>query len=271
MKTPYLTTAIQAAHEGGKVLRAFYGRLDHVWRKDSSFREITSEVDTLSEREIMRVLHEAYPESALWSEEAGFEGPREAGVAWIIDPIDGTVNYVNGFPFCAVSIACVVEGEVFAGVVHNPFTGEYFYTQRGLGAWVNESRIRVSRTPSLPEALLSCAFSSRTNPHRDREYLAFGRLNDLSRGCLRTGSAAMNLAYTASGKFSATWGRKLKIWDVAAGLLLVKEAGGCVTMDAPIHVPDAPTVSCIVSNGLIHDLLRREVAELIAETHGPHL
>jgi myo-inositol-1(or 4)-monophosphatase len=270
MDTPYLSTAIRAAHEGGKILRDFYGRLDRVQRKDSSFRELVSEVDVLSERKIIETVQKAYPQSAVWSEEAGVVGTPSAGVSWIVDPVDGTVNYMNGIPFCAVSVACLVDGRLFASVVHNPFTREYFYAQEGLGVWLNETPIRVSATRSLAEALLSCAFSSKTNPGRDMEYLAFGRLNDLSRGCLRTGSAAMNLAYVACGKFSATWGRKLKVWDVAAGLLLVKEAGGSLWMDVPIGAPDVPAISCIASNGPIHQGLCEHFAGLLGCCRGQH-
>jgi myo-inositol-1(or 4)-monophosphatase len=251
----YLITAIRAAHEGGKILRDFYGRLDRVQRKDSSFREVVSEVDVLSERKIIETVQKAHPQSAVWSEEAGMIGSAGADVLWIIDPIDGTVNYVNGIPFCAVSVACMVNGQLFVGVVHNPFTREYFYAQQGLGVWLNETPIQVSGALALAQALLSCAFSSKSNLGRDQEYLVFGRLNDLSRGCLRTGSAAMNLAYVACGKFSATWGRKLKVWDVAAGLLLVKEAGGRVWMDAQFRAPDVFATSCIASNGPIHEEL----------------
>jgi len=263
MLAPYLITAIRAAHEGGKILRDFYGRLDRVQRKDSSFREVVSEVDLLSERKIMEAVQKAHPQSAVWSEEAGMIGSPSANVLWIIDPVDGTVNYVNGIPFCAVSVACLVSGQLFAGVVHNPFTREYFYAQQGLGVWLNETPIRVSGARLLAEALLSCAFSSKSNSERDQEYLAFGRLNDLSRGCLRTGSAAMNLAYVACGKFSATWGRKLKVWDVAAGLLLVTEAGGCVWTDAHFRAPDLFATSCIASNGPIHQELCNQLPQLL--------
>jgi myo-inositol-1(or 4)-monophosphatase len=263
MLAPYLITAIRAAHEGGKILRGFYGRLDRVQRKDSSFREVVSDVDVLSERKIMEAVQKAHPQSAVWSEEAGMIGSPTANVLWIIDPIDGTVNYINGIPFCAVSVACMVDGQLFAGVVHNPFTREYFYAQQGLGVWLNETPIRVSGARLLAEALLSCAFSSKSNPGRDLEYQAFGRLNDLSRGCLRTGSAAMNLAYVACGKFSATWGRKLKAWDVAAGLLLVKEAGGCVWTDAHFRAPDLFATSCVASNGPIHQELCDQLPQLL--------
>jgi len=275
MDTSHLTVAIRAAHRAGETLKRFYGRLDRVERKDASFREVISEVDGIAEREIVDTLRAAFPDSAVSSEECGLLGDAGAPVVWVVDPIDGTVNYVNGIPTCGVSVACLRDGRVHAGVVHNPFTREFFYGQRGLGVWLNEVRIGVSRAERLEESLLACAFSSRTTPGREREYAAFGALNDGSRGCLRSGSAAMNLAWVACGKLSGTWGRNLKLWDACAGLLLVHEAGGTVTLDAPLAARlrdgETPAVTCIASNGRIHGALVAALDGLLAAEHGPHL
>jgi myo-inositol-1(or 4)-monophosphatase len=275
MDTSHLTAAIRAAHRAGATLKAFYGRLDRVERKDASFREVVSEVDGIAERTIVETLREAFPASTVSSEECGLLGDADSAVVWVVDPIDGTVNYVNGNPTCGVSVACLLEGRLHAGVVHNPFTREFYYAQRDGGVWLNEVRIGVSRAAALGEALLACAFSSRTTPGREHEYAAFGALNDASRGCLRSGSAAMNLAWVACGKLSGTWGRNLKLWDVAAGLLLVHEAGGRVTLDAPLdarlRAGQTPGVTCVASNGTVHEALLDGLAPLLGAEHASHL
>jgi myo-inositol-1(or 4)-monophosphatase len=275
MDTSHLTVAIRAAHRAGRTLTRFYGRLDRVERKDASFREVISEVDTLAERDVVDTLREEFPRSAISSEEAGLLGDAGSDVVWVVDPIDGTVNYVNGIPSCGVSVACLLHGRLYAGVVHNPFTREFYYAQRGLGVWLNEVHIGVSRAGSLGESLLACAFSSRSTPGREREYAAFGVLNDGSRGCLRSGSAAMNLAWVACGKLSGTWGRNLKLWDVAAGLLLVHEAGGLVTLDAPLsarlRAGETPGVTCVASNGAIHGALLEGLGGVVGAEHGGYL
>lgn len=255
MKTQFLIRSVTAAFEAGKILKQLYGRLDRVERKDSSFREIITEADRLAEKRIIKILRDSFPESAVWTEESSFIGDSENNLLWVVDPVDGTVNYVNGIPFCATSIACVKDKCLHSAIVYNPFTNEYFYAQDNLGSWLNEVSIKVSRATRVSESLLACAFSSRTTPGRDREYNAFGKLNDISRGCLRTGSAAVNLAYVACGKLSGTWGRHSKIWDVLAGLLIVCEAGGKVTVDKISWEQRNPTVSFIATNGHIHDEL----------------
>lgn len=260
MGAELLIKSVSAASEGGKILQQFYGRLSLAERKDNSFREIITEADRLVEKRIIEILMSSFPKSTIWTEESGFIVNGESDLLWIVDPIDGTVNYINGIPFCAVSIACVKDKNLYIGVIYNPFTNEYFYAQRNLGAWLNEIEIKVSKSTDLSESLLACAFSSKATPDRDKEFLAFGKLNDLTRGCLRTGSAAMNLAYVACGRLSGTWGRQLKTWDVMAGLLIVQEAGGEVSVDKIPWEQKGTVISCIATNGKIHEELQQRLS-----------
>ncbi len=269
METPHLTAAIRAAHRAGTTLTGYGGWPDGAERAHTAVRDLAAGVDVLAERAVVETLVAAFPGSSLWSERGGYVAGGGSDVLWIVDPVGDTEGCVHGLPSSAVSVACVAGGRLHAGVVHDPFTREFFYAQRGLGAWRNEVPIAVARTPVLHEALLACAFSARATPGREREYEVFGKLNDASRGCLRTGSAAMNLAHVASGKLAATWGRKLDIWGVAAGLLLVEEAGGRVATDVPIETARTPTVSCLASNGLVHPPLAEALAQILFNTRAP--
>jgi len=267
METELLIKSVKAACEAGKILKRFYGSSYRVERKDGSFREIITEVDRLVEKCIIEILVSSLPKSTIWTEENGFIANNESHLLWIVDPIDGTVNYINGIPFCAVSIACIKDKTLHIGVIYNPFTNEYFYAQRNLGAWLNETPIKVSKATNLSESLLACAFSSKATPARQKEFSVFGSLNDLSRGCLRTGSAAINLAYVACGRLSGTWGHQLKVWDVMAGLLIVQEAGGEVNVDKIPWDQRNEVISCFATNGKIHEELSQKLSTILGQKY----
>ncbi len=220
-----LEIAVEAARAAGRILRDRFETGFGVRHKGAV--DLVTEVDLECEEAIRQVLGRLAPGTPVLGEEEGLTGTGGAG-RWIVDPLDGTTNYAHGFPACCVSIAWEEDGRVRAGVVYDPLRGEWFTARQGRGAQRNGEPIRVSETARLSEALLATGFpyDRGENP---RNYREFCHLTQITQGVRRTGSAALDLAYTASGRLDGFWEPGLKPWDLAAGCLLVEEAGGVVT------------------------------------------
>jgi len=224
-----LTIAMSAAVAAGNILNDHSNDFLKASSKES-FRDIVTEVDKYAENEIIKILKMHDSSIPFLSEESRFiEGINEKDYQWIVDALDGTVNYVNHIPFYAVSIALMEKGRPVVGVIYNPMLGDLYYGAEGIGVYKNHAKIKI-RDGKEEETLFAVAFSGKNyDPlKRSKEFLMFGKVNDSTRGCLRTGSAAMNLAYLTEGKFGGCWGKANKIWDVAAGILLAKLAGAVV-------------------------------------------
>jgi len=223
-----LSTAKDAAEIGGKIiLNGFRGLKKSQIRIKGSGDWVT-DLDHRSEAAIIRRIHQSFPDHSIQAEESGI-GVGDSDVRWFIDPLDGTTNYVHGIPVFSVSIAAAVDGETVAGVVLDPVHDEMFWAVKGGGAFRNRSRISVSDKKSLSECFFASGF-----PWRSKQYLrpyldSFEEIFDASAGIRRMGSAAIDLAYTACGRYDGFWEMKLKPWDVAAGVLIVREAGGVVS------------------------------------------
>ena len=222
-----LETAINAAVSAGDLLMDHYGKVYETKNKES-LRDVVSEIDKLSESKVVSLLQESDPSCTILTEEKGAIGP-ESDSRWIVDALDGTVNYIHNIPFFCVSISYWVENKPSIGVIYNPYSGEIYYAEKGVGCFVNQKRLHLQDS-EIGNNLTAMAFSGKAyNPSmRPTEFGIFGQLNDLSQGCLRTGSAAMNLGYLSHGKFSLVLGKANKLWDVAAGLLIAEEAGADV-------------------------------------------
>ena len=222
-----LNIAIQAATKAGKLMMRYYDRIDTITVTTKGHRDLVTEVDLMVEQEISAHLHKAFPKHGILCE----EGTSHAGddYQWIIDPIDGTMNFVHGFPQFSVSIALQHKQETVAGLVYDPIRHEMFTALRGSGARLNNRRIRVSKAKHLKDGLIGTGFPIRA-PEKLPSYLAgFNRVIEQCSGIRRAGSAAMDLAYVAAGRLDGYWETNLSIWDIAAGVLLVKEAGGLIT------------------------------------------
>ena len=221
---PLVNTAVSAARAAGRVIIKHYrqGHLGEI--KAKARNDYVTEVDHAAEDVIVRTLHKAYPRHAILAEESGASGDHE--VQWIIDPIDGTMNFIRGIPHFCVSIGCRVRGELAHGVVYDPFKDELFTASRGDGAMLDGRRIRVAGTTHLRSALLATGFAYRKQESLDSHLPTFNRLLAESGDVRRAGSAALDLAYVAAGRLDGYWERGLAPWDIAAGLLLVREAGG---------------------------------------------
>jgi len=224
---PMTNIAIRAARAAGRVLLRYYDRADSLSVTQKRRNDFVSEVDRAAEAAIIDVIRKAYPSHAILAEESGDHGGND--YQWVIDPLDGTTNYLHGFPQFSVSIAMKYRGELQSAVVYDPLREEMFTASRGAGAFLDERRIRVSARKDLNGALLGTGIPFRDQTHVDT-YLAM--MKDLMRdtaGIRRPGSAALDLAYVAAGRTDGFWELGLAPWDFAAGALLVKEAGGVVS------------------------------------------
>ncbi|MCU7878443.1 MAG: inositol monophosphatase [Candidatus Thiodiazotropha sp. (ex Lucinoma borealis)] len=224
---PMLTIAVRAAREASRIITRNFNRIDRLTITDKGSNDFVSEVDRNAEAVIINILREKYPHHAILAEESG----KHVGddYQWIIDPLDGTTNFLHGFPQFAISIALKIKGRLEMGVVYDPISDEMFTASRGEGALLNDRKIRVSGRKSLEGALLGTGL-----PYRDFSFTDnyLGMLKDLmkdSAGIRRPGSAALDFAYLAAGRTDGFWELGLSEWDFAAGAVLVREAGGLVT------------------------------------------
>ncbi len=224
---PTLTIATRAALAAGKVILRHLDRLEQVAVTSKHRNDFVSEVDIQAEQEIIRILRKSFPDHAILAEESGAQRGRD-DYQWIIDPLDGTTNYLHGFPQYAVSIALRHKGRLEAGVIYDPLRQEMFTTSRGDGALLNDRRIRVKTLAGLDGALLGTGFPFRHPQHRQAYLAMFDSLFDKCTEIRRTGSAALDLAYVAAGRLDGFWEIGLNEWDMAAGVLLIQEAGGLV-------------------------------------------
>ncbi len=225
---PLLNIAISAARQAGDIIVRHMEQLDRIKITAKSSQEYFSEVDVKAEQAIISVIHKAYPEHGIIAEESGVQNEGAESV-WIIDPLDGTSNYLHGFPFFSVSIALRVKNRIEHGVVYDPLRHECFYASRGRGARLNDRRLRVSKQTQLSGALLGTGFPFRNIALAQRYLPTFEALFGKCAGVRRTGSAALDLAYVASGRLDGFWEFGLRPWDIAAGSLLVQEAGGLIS------------------------------------------
>jgi myo-inositol-1(or 4)-monophosphatase len=244
----YLETAISAARVAGELQR------QRLWLEhDIAFKgesDLVTEVDRGCEELIVGAIMERYPDHDILAEENVYT-PRKSSHRWIIDPLDGTTNYAHGFPWFAVSIALEIEGEVRIGVVLHTMMNELFTAVRGEGAFLNGERIHVSSRSPLKSALLATGFPYDKSSDNENNFANFERFQIKARAVRRAGSAALDLAYVAAGRFDGYWECKLKPWDVAAGFLIVEEAGGRVT-DHGGNPYSIRYHRILASNGLIH-------------------
>jgi myo-inositol-1(or 4)-monophosphatase len=249
--------AIASAHRAGDHLRDQFGKEVGVRRKGAI--DLVTEADHAAEALAIEVIRATRPADAILAEERGGEG-EGARVRWLIDPLDGTTNFAHAFPFFAVSIGVEVDGVLAAGAVHVPMLGEMFAAARGTGATLNGRPIAVSRVERLTDAFLATGFpyDIRVNPVNNLDH--FARFATRALAIRRPGAAAIDLAYVACGRFDGFWELRLAPWDVAAGMVLILEAGGqLTTLDgAPLELGSAGVCA---SNGRIHGEMLAVLAE----------
>ena len=224
---PMLNMAVKAARRAGSIITRASEDISLLTVNDKGYNDFVSEVDIAAERAIIEVLSKAYPTHAFMGEETGLS--KEAENIWIIDPLDGTTNFLHNYPQYCVSIALQYRGEITQAVIYDPNSNELFTATKGQGAYLNDRRIRVSKKSKMKECLIGTGFPFRDFTHLTAYLKALEELIRETSGIRRPGSAALDLAYTAAGRFDGFFEIGLSKWDIAAGALLVTEAGGIVS------------------------------------------
>ncbi len=226
-----LTIALRAARKAGEMIERALERVDVVNIEEKGRNDFVTDVDKASEKEIIYHLRKAYPDHRITGEETGTTGSEESDYEWIIDPLDGTTNFIHGIPHFAISIACIHKGQIEHAVVLDPIKREEFTASRGRGAALNGRRLRVSSRRGLDGALIGTGipFSGFAMDNMTPYLAALQEIASQTAGIRRPGAASLDLAYVAAGRFDGFWEMNLQQWDIAAGVLLVKEAGGLIS------------------------------------------
>lgn len=245
----YQDVAEQAAVEAGALLREAYGR---VAAREKAPGDLVTDADVASQRLIVQRVLAAFPEHTLLAEEEGVGPDPSKSWRWVIDPLDGTINFAHGFPFWSVSIALERDGKLVVGVVHNPLSGEIYSASEGRGTTLNGQPVRVSSAGRLSSSLISTALPVDFTEDTERQMSYFRRFSIGTHSVRRTGSSALNLALVAAGGFDVCYATFMNPWDAAAGVVLVREAGGVVTNlhGGPYDLYGA---AILATNGLVHE------------------
>ena len=260
----FLSLAIAAAKEAGRIQKVHFGNTTLMELKGEV--DPVTKVDRLCERSILRMIRDVFPDHDLLTEETPFEG-RGSPHKWIIDPLDGTTNYLHGYPCFAVSIGLEIEGEMQIGVVYHPILDELFYGEKGKGAFLNGDRLRVSRVDVLDRSFLCTGLPYVLREDPDFYLRYFREFAIRSFAIRRPGSAVLDLCFLAAGRFDGFWELRLHAWDVAAGSLIITEAGGKVTdfRGLPFCVYSD---EILASNGFVHAEMLRVIEEIHSKQRG---
>ncbi len=256
-----LEIAIEAALEAGKYLKANVDNIQHVERKEGQATNLVTEMDKRSERMIIEKIKQYYPDHDFLGEETGGHDVK-SDYRWIIDPLDGTVNFTHGLPYYCVSIGLEYKGTIQLGVIFDPSSGELFTAERGKGAYLNHQRLQVTKTNKLIESMLVTGFPYNVSENPNHAIEHFINFLKEAQAIRRLGSAALDLCYVAAGRFEGFWEVNLHPWDIAAGVLILQEAGGMWTdfhgLPTNVYNPQL-----LASNGAIHNemirVLRKEL------------
>jgi myo-inositol-1(or 4)-monophosphatase len=256
--SPLMTVMINAARKAARGLRRDFGEIENLQVSRKGPGDFVTNADERTERILREELKKARPAYGMLAEEGGATKGSDPDHRWLVDPIDGTTNFIHGVPLIAISIALERKGEIIAALTYNPMMDELFTAERGRGAFLNERRrLRVSARRDLKDALLSCGLPHDDSDDAHRFNRELAALQGHSGGFRRTGSACLDLAYVAAGRFDGYWERGLKPWDIAAGSLLLREAGGRI-LDLDGKQDALATGNVIASNAeLFDDLYKR--------------
>jgi len=229
LQSPNITVMVAAARKASRKLRRDFGELENLQVSKKGPADFVTTADMTAEKTLFEELSHARPGYGFLMEERGIIEGTDKTHRWIVDPLDGTTNFMHAVPHFAISIALERNGIIVAGVVYNPITDEMYLAERGSGAYLNDRRIRVSARRELGQALIATGLPFMGQTHHEVELAELRAVMEKTSGVRRFGSAALDLAFVAAGRYDAYWEHKLNLWDIAAGLLLVREAGGFVT------------------------------------------
>ena len=259
-ETQLLESATEIAKAAGDILRRYWGKISKIQQK-KFYWDLVTEADTESEKLILEAIQKQFPTHKTLSEEFGLADTGEADYLWVIDPLDGTTNYTHQYPMVAVSIGILKNHIPIVGVVYNPILNELFQAAKGHGASLNGAKISVSEVDQLNQSLLATGFAYDRAETRENNYAEFCHMTNHSQGVRRGGSASLDLAYVAAGRLNGYWERGLKAWDIAAGVVLVEEAGGRISSyeNGPL---DLVSGRILATNGKIHKPLSHELVKV---------
>ena len=257
-----LDIALLAARAGGVILEKYWGKQLDIQQK-GRLGDLVTQVDKQAEAQIVQVIKRYYPEHQILAEESGNLGRQNSEYLWVIDPVDGTTNYAHGYPQVAVSVGVLVNGIPTVGVVYNPMRKELYCAGKGLGATLNNFPIQVSTTNKLINSLLVTGFAYDRQEVEDNNYAEFCYLTHLTQGVRRAGCASLDLCDVAAGRLDGYWERGLSPWDLAAGVVIVQEAGGKVTAYDETKF-DINSGRILATNGHLHS----ELSQTLQQT--PH-
>jgi myo-inositol-1(or 4)-monophosphatase len=258
LRSALLNVMIKAARKAGRTLKRDFGEVEHLQVSLKGPANFVTAADRRAEEILREELGRARPGYGFLGEEGGRHDGPDKTHTWIVDPLDGTTNFLHGIPHFAISIGLERDDAIVAGVVYNPANDDLFTAERGKGAYLNDQRLRVAGRQHLADAVVACGL-----PHLGRGDLALGALEIAAvqgkvAGLRRFGAAALDLAWVAAGRFDAYWERNVSPWDIAAGVILVREAGGFVT---DLDGGEAPWVTCDVIAG--NETIHRELARVL--------
>jgi myo-inositol-1(or 4)-monophosphatase len=264
----FLATAVEAAIEAGRIQRTYFRQGVTIEKKGPI--DLVTAADREVEQRFRRLISERFPAHTVLGEEAqAAQGEASSGgCRWIIDPVDGTTNFAHGLALFCVSIALEIEGRVEIGVIYDPMAEELFTAERGVGAWLNGSRLRVSSCTTVLDALLCTGFPYSVREEPTTQIEVFTSFLKQARAVRRLGSAALDLCYVAAGRFDGFWEEHLHTWDFAAGLLIVTEAGGVVS-DYAGEPPRLKPGQILASNGLLHPRMLQVISSARGESSAP--
>lgn len=253
----FLEIATEAALAAGAILQQYWGKLNQIEEKGRP-GDLVTEADKAAEAEILAVLKRHLPQHPILAEESGQIGTQTSPYLWAIDPLDGTTNYAHQYPFSAASIGLLFDQVPVVGAIYDPFHRELFRAAKGLGATCNRRPIRVSSTPTLDRSLLVTGFAYDRRDRLDNNYAEFCHFTHCTQGVRRGGAASIDLAYVACGRLDGYWERGLSPWDLAAGVVLVEEAGGQVTAyDQSSFSINSGRI--LASNGHLHQAMSEQL------------
>lgn len=259
MMHPILNIATQAARAASRIILRFMEQMDKVEVSEKSINDFVTQVDKLSEEMIISHIKKAYPDHSILSEEMGYQKGFTEEYCWVIDPLDGTRNFMHGYPQFSISIAILKNNVPELGLIYDPIRQELFTATRGQGAYVNSRRMRIGNAKHIGQTLIATGFPFRKKENTHSYLTTFEKVFTKCGDIRRAGSAALDLAYVAAGRLDAYWESDLYSWDIAAGALMVKEAGGIVT-DLKGGETYLDSGNIVVANPKIH----KELIQLIS-------
>ena len=255
LDSPHINIITKACMKAARSLIRDFGEIENLQISSKAPGDFVSTADKRTEKILISELQKAHPEYGIITEESGIINKNNIKNRWIIDPIDGTMNFLNGLPQFAISIGYEEENEIKCGVIFNPITNEMFCAEKGNGAYLNNSRIRVSKKKHIQNSLLVTGGPKQTSKIKNQIFLEYAEVSKKVSNVRKLGSAALDMAYVACGRFDGYWQRELNYWDIAAGVVIVKEAGGFVDFfSEDNNFPLKKNI--IATNSLIHEELR---------------